>query len=218
MATDSTISKELPDRSSADELANSLTHGSGLLLSLAGAAFIIPSTQASSLGVQLAVVAYVASLVAVYGLSTASHAVQSMAEKHRLRAWDQGTIYLLIVGTYTPFVAVYLPPTQAVLLSIGLWLVAGFGFWSKVVAKHRINHSFSSWTYIALGWFPAMTFIGRVPFDCVMWMAIGGISYTVGTVFLMLDTRVSFFHAVWHVMVIVASACHFYAILTYVIA
>ncbi|MDA1051891.1 MAG: hemolysin III family protein [Planctomycetota bacterium] len=217
MATDSTASDASPDRSQSGELANSLTHGTGLLLSLAGAGFMIPATQALTFGVQLAVVAYVASLVAVYGFSTLSHAVQSTAGKHRLRAWDQGTIYFLIVGTYTPFVAAYLPPTQAVLLSTGLWLVAGFGFWSKVVANHRINEAFSSWTYIALGWFPALMFIGYVPFGCAMWMALGGVCYTVGTVFLVLDTRVSFFHAVWHVFVIVASACHFYAILTYVV-
>jgi hemolysin III len=217
MSTDSTISELLPDRSFADELANSLTHGTGLLLSLCGVVVILPATRASNLGVQLAVTAYLGTLVAVYGLSTLSHAVQSMASKHRLRAWDQGTIYLLIVGTYTPFVAVYLPPTQAVVVAVGLWLAAGLGFWSKVVVNHRTNHAFSAWSYIALGWIPAVVFIGRVPLECVTWMAIGGVSYTVGTVFLMLDTRVTFFHAVWHVMVIAASACHFYAIFTYVV-
>ncbi len=217
MATDPTISEAMQHRSDADELANSLTHGTGLLLSLAGAGFMIPATRDSSFGVQLAVVAYVASLVAVYGLSTLSHAVQSMAKKHRLRAWDQGTIYLLIVGTYTPFVAFYLPPIQALVLAAGMWLAAGFGFWSKVIANHRIN-AFSSWTYMALGWFPALACIGRVPCDCVMWMALGGVSYTVGIVFLMLDSRISYFHAVWHVLVIAASACHYYAIFAYVVA
>ena len=140
-----------------------------------------------------------------------------MASKHRLRAWDQGTIYFLIVGTYTPFVAVYLQPTPAVLLVAGLWLAAGLGFWSKVVANHRIN-AFSAWSYIALGWLPALPLIGHVPSGCVMWMAIGGVSYTLGVVFLMLDSRISYFHAVWHIFVIAASACHFYAIFTYVVA
>lgn len=217
MATDPTISEAMQHRSDADELANTVTHGTGFLLGVAGAGFMIPATHASGFGVQLAVVAYVASLVAVYGLSTISHAVQSIENKHRLRAWDQGTIYFLIVGTYTPFVAVYLPPLQAVLVSIGLWLAAGLGFWLKVVANHRIN-AFSSWSYLALGWFPAMAFIGRVPFGCLVWMALGGVSYTVGTVFLMLDKHVSYFHAVWHILVILASACHFYAIFAYVIA
>lgn len=217
MATEPMGSEAIQYRSDADELANSLTHGSGILLSLAGAAVIIPATQASNLGVQLSVVAYVASLVAVYGFSTLSHAVRSMAEKHRLRAWDQGTIYFLIVGTYTPFVAAYLPPKQALLLAAVLWFIAGFGFWLKVVANHRIN-AFSSWSYLALGWFPALAFIGHVPFGCAMWMALGGVSYTVGTVFLMLDHRFSYFHAIWHLLVIAASACHFYAILTYVVA
>ncbi|MBI2478520.1 MAG: hemolysin III family protein [Planctomycetia bacterium] len=217
MATEPTGSDAIQYRSEADELANSLTHGTGIVLSLAGALVIIPATQSSKLGVQLSVVAYAASLVAVYGFSTLSHAVQSMAEKHRLRAWDQGTIYFLIVGTYTPFVAVYLPSTQALVLTSLLWLAAGVGFWLKVVANHRIN-AFSSWSYLALGWFPALAFIGRIPPGCILWMAVGGISYTVGTVFLMLDHRVRYFHAIWHILVIAASTCHFYAIFKYVVA
>ncbi len=217
MATEPTASEVIQHRSAADELANSLTHGAGVLLSLVGAVVMLLATQASNLGVKLSVAAYVASLVAVYGLSTLSHAVRSTAQKHRLRAWDQGTIYFLIVGTYTPFVAAYLPATPAALLTTVMWLAAGLGFWLKVVANHRVN-AFSSWSYLALGWFPAMAFVGRVPFGCMMWMALGGISYTVGIIFLMLDSRVSFFHAVWHILVIVASACHFYAILTYVVA
>jgi hemolysin III len=217
MATEPTSDEAIQYRSEANEFANSLTHGTGVVLSLAGAFVIIPATQASNLGVQLSVVAYVASLVAVYGFSTLSHAVQSIEGKNRLRAWDQGTIYFLIVGTYTPFIAVYLPPTRALLLTAVLWLIAGVGFWLKVVANHRVN-AFSSWSYLALGWFPVMAFIGRLPYGCLMWMGIGGISYTVGTMFLMLDHRVSYFHAIWHMLVIAASACHFYAIFTYVVA
>ncbi len=63
-----------------------------------------------------------------------------------------------------------------------------------------------------------MAFIGRVPVGCMAWMALGGVSYTTGIVFLMLDSRVVYFHAVWHILVIVASACHFYAVLTYAVA
>ncbi|MCA9121510.1 MAG: hemolysin III family protein [Planctomycetaceae bacterium] len=217
MATDSTISDALPDRSRGDELANSLTHGTGLLLAVVGGVFMIPAASSSHIGVRIAVVAYIASLVAVYGFSTLSHAVHSTAEKNRLRAWDQGTIYLLIVGTYTPFIAAYLPPVEAAFLAAALWLAAGFGFWSKVVANHRVNR-LASWSYIALGWFPAAAFIGRIPMEVVKWMAYGGISYSVGTVFLMLDHRVAHFHVIWHILVIAASACHYYAIFAYVVA
>ncbi len=217
MATEPTGGEAIQYRSAADERANSLTHGTGILLSLAGAVVIIPATHSSNLGVQLSVVAYIASLVAVYGFSTLSHAVQSKENKYRFRVWDQGTIYFLIVGTYTPFIAAYVPLTQALLLTAVLWLAAGIGFWLKVVANHRID-AFSSWSYLALGWFPALAFIARIPSECLLWMGIGGISYTVGTVFLMLDHRFNYFHAIWHVLVIAASACHFYAILKYVVA
>lgn len=217
MATDSMVTESIPYRSASDEFVNAVTHGIGIVLSVVAAAVLYQTTRSAGIWMQVAVMAYAASLFAVYLLSTLSHAVQTETNKNRLRAWDQGTIYFLIVGTYTPFVAAYLPPMQAALLATVLWLVAGVGFWLKVVAKHRIN-AFSSWSYLALGWVPAMALISQVPFDCVMWMALGGISYTVGVAFLLLDTRVSFFHAVWHLLVILASACHFYAILTYVAA
>ncbi|MEX0817959.1 MAG: hemolysin III family protein [Pirellulaceae bacterium] len=217
MATDSILSEPVQGLSSADELANSLTHGAGLLLSLAGAGVMVSAMQASNTWVQLSAMVYVASLVAVYALSTLSHAVQAMPHKNRLRAWDQGTIYLLIAGSYTPFIAAFVPPGQAAVLTAAMWLAAGFGFWLKVVANHRVI-AFSAWSYIALGWFPAVAFVGRIPLACVMWMVLGGVSYTVGTVFLKLDTRVRYFHAIWHILVIIASACHFHAILTYAVA
>lgn len=216
MATDSTLDETPPALSNADEFANSVTHGGGILLSLVGAGFMLPAAQSSGGGVQLASLAYLLSLVAVYVLSTLSHVVQSEAQRNRMRAWDQGAIYFLIVGTYTPFVAAFLPGMHAMLIVSAMWLAAGVGFWSKVVAKHRVN-AMSTWSYIALGWLPALALAGHVPFDCVVWMAIGGISYTGGIVFLVLDHRVKYFHAIWHIMVIAASACHYYAIMKYVV-
>ncbi len=215
MATDSLLREPLPQRSDTDELVNTATHGIGIFLSLIGTVALHLTTRSGNIWMQVAVMAYAVSLTAVYTLSTLSHAVKSDDSKRRIRAWDQGTIYFLIVGTYTPFAVAYLPAKQATTVVTVMWLAAGIGFWSKVIVKHRVN-TLSTWSYIALGWLPALTMIGRVPIECVMWMAIGGVSYTVGVVFLKLDQRISYFHGVWHVLVIVASACHYYAIMAFV--
>jgi hemolysin III len=217
MATEMKGGDDLSDHSPTDELANSLTHGAGILLSLVAGVAIILAAQESSKSVQIAVVAYVASLVAVYTFSTLSHAVQSPEARDRFRAWDQGTIYFLIVGTYTPFAAFFLPNPLFIWVTTAMWVAAVTGFGLKVMWRHRVN-AVTTWSYIALGWFPAMAFIGRVPFGCMAWMAIGGIFYTAGTLFLMADHRARLFHAVWHILVIVASACHYYAVLIYVLA
>ena len=68
-----------------------------------------------------------------------------------------------------------------------------------------------------LGWIPAAMLFSKVDPDCLFWMVAGGVSYTVGTLFLIFDQRVRYFHAVWHLLVIVASACHYYAIVVLVI-
>ncbi len=217
MATVSSINEFVPRLVESNELANTLTHGAGLLLSLLGAGVLLSATSSANVWIQLAAAVYVLTLIAVYGLSTLSHAVQHQQAKHVLRVWDQGTIYLLIVGTYTPFVAAYLTAGHAVAVVVAIWSVALIGFCSKVILQHRVQ-ALATWSYLLLGWLPATNFVGRIPFDCILWMALGGISYTAGTIFLMLDHRARYFHAIWHVLVIVGSACHFYAIMVFAVS
>jgi hemolysin III len=213
VATDTSISDPHPYQSDFYERLNAATHGIGFLLSLAGTVVIVAAARASGTAVFVAAAAYGATLMAVYALSTLSHAVQEEQAKDRLRAWDQGAIYFLIVGTYTPFVAAYLPPERASWLAAAIWIAACLGFVSKVIAGHRVN-ALATWSYLLLGWLPAFAFIGRVPLIVFAYMAAGGLSYTLGLIFLKLDHRYWFFHSVWHLLVILASAIHFYAIYT----
>jgi hemolysin III len=97
-----------------------------------------------------------------------------------------------------------------------LWGAAFLGFASKVLAKHRIDHTFSPLPYVALGWLPAMILAPFVPLTCLVWMAAGGVLYTVGVIFLVLDHRVRYFHAAWHLFVLGGSTCHYCAILSFV--
>jgi hypothetical protein len=86
-----------------------------------------------------------------------------------------------------------------------LWGAALLGFASKVLVKHRIDHTFSPLPYVALGWLPAMILTPFVPLACLAWMALGGVLYTVGVIFLVLDHRVRYFHAAWHLFVMGAA-------------
>lgn len=204
-----------PPRDANEEFANTLTHAAGVVLSLAGAVGLL--VICSHWAVMLACSLYALTLVATYAASSLSHAVRRPDWKHVLIVWDQGVIFLLIIGTYTPFLVAYLPAGWTMPVLFVLWGAALLGFASKVVVQHRVDHTFSPLPYVALGWLPAMILAPFVPLECMAWMAAGGVLYTVGVVFLVLDRRVRYFHAAWHVCVLGGSTCHFFAILAFVV-
>jgi hemolysin III len=204
-----------PPRDGNEEFANTLTHGAGVVLSLAGAValFLICSRQA----VVVACGLYALTLVATYAASSLSHGVRRPDWKHLLTVWDQGVIFLLIIGTYTPFLVAYLPSAWTMPVLVLLWGAALLGFASKVLVHHRVDHTFSPLPYVALGWLPAMILMPWVPLECMAWLAVGGMLYTVGVVFLVLDHRVRYFHAAWHLFVLGGSTCHYFVILAFVV-
>jgi hemolysin III len=204
-----------PPRDGNEEFANTLTHGAGVVLSVVGgvALFFICSDGA----VMLACGLYALTLVATYAASSLSHGVRRADWKHVLMVWDQGVIFLLIIGTYTPFLVAYLPTAWTMPVLVLLWGAALLGFASKVLAQHRVDHTFSPIPYVALGWLPAMILVPFAPLECMVWMAVGGVLYTVGVAFLVLDRRVRYFHAAWHLCVMGGSACHYFAILSFVV-
>ena len=197
------------------ELVNTLTHAVGFVLSLIGAGVLLVCVISQgdpwrSAGCSM----YAASLVAVYAASTLSHGASRPELRRLFRSLDQGFIYLLIVGTYTPFALTYLR-TGAWLLFLGLlWAIAFVGFISKVVLAHRVE-SVAVWLYVILGWLPVIAginMIGVVPATALWWVLFGGLTYTAGTIFLFFDHRLPQLHAIWHLFVIAGSAFHFFAI------
>ena len=200
-----------------EEIVNAATHQLGLVLGVIGTGVLLSHAGHLNLVQTVSCLTYAGTLVLVYAISTLSHAIQQYDRKETLRAWDQGVIYFLIVGTYTPFVTSFLPATRMWPVMIAMWSAAAVGFYSKVFARYRVSEAFSVISYIALGWLPALSFIGSVHFQCVAWTAFGGVCYTAGTLFLSWDRRVKFFHGVWHVFVMLGSSCHFYAIYEFVV-
>jgi hemolysin III len=205
--------------SPAEEMANAITHALGLVLSVVGAVVMAFSVIGhADLWRVIGCSVYLASLMAVYAMSTLSHSVQEPRRREFFRALDQGTIYLLIAATYTPFALVYLRTAPWWILLSAVWAVALWGFVTKVVYAHRLD-SVSIWPCLLLGWMPTISvpsLVGIVPFAAFWWMLVGGLCYTLGTIFLRYDDRVKHFHAVWHLLVIAGSVCHFVAIFAFV--
>ncbi len=197
--------------SRSDEIANVSTHALGIVLSLFAAVFFWNATQSLGAGLRVTCLVFAISMVAVYLFSTLSHAVHAPRTRNRLRAWDQGTIYLLIAGTYSPFIWQGSPTGMRTIILSLVWLAAAFGFYSKVLSSYRVN-AVSTVTYVLLGWLPALPLIRNTPWICFLWMLLGGLSFTLGIAFLVRSSTTKYAHAAWHVMVMLGSACHCIAI------
>lgn len=201
------------------ELLNTLTHGLGLLLSILAAVILIRTALIKGDGWRVVGCGvFAAGLIAVYAASTLSHLVSHRQWKRWLRMLDQGLIYLLIAASYTPFALAYLRQGPWWVFLGVMWTGAICGFISKVFLYHRIN-TVAVWSYVLLGWLPivpALMTLGSVPLPALGWLMAGGLCYTLGTVFLILDLQRYHFHAIWHVWVIGGSTCHFVGVLFFV--
>jgi hemolysin III len=200
------------------ETLNILTHGLGFALSVPAALGLGTVVLSRDDPWRAAgCLAFGVCMVALYGASTMSHIHATRRGREIFRSLDQGCIYLFIVASYTPLSLAYLrTPAWWVFLS-ALWAIAWLGFASKVFFAHRVE-AVSIWIYVALGWAPiiaAPALLSLLPAAALGWMLLGGVCYTLGTLFLVYDLKAHWYHAIWHLLVIAGSACHYYAILMY---
>jgi hemolysin III len=202
-----------------EEIANAVTHGLGL----AGAMIAAPLLVGAGVrrGGTLQVVGgavFAATLLLTYLASTLYHACPSerrAAAKRRLRTLDHASIYLLIAGTYTPFLLGALRGPWGYGLLAAEWSLALLG----VAAKLRFGFRWprlSTAAYVAMGWLAVVAIgplVQTVGARGVAWLLAGGVCYTAGVAFYATDTRVRYGHAVWHLFVAGGSACHVWAAL-----
>jgi hemolysin III len=199
-----------------EETANSLTHALGAVLSVAAAAVLLYFAVERGDPWRLAgCLLYAVPLVAVYTFSTLSHVVRGPRPRRAFRMLDQGAIYLLVAGTFTPLALAYLRHGWWWLLPAVIWTIALGGAFSKFVLAHRVD-AVSTAVYLFLGWLATLSapvMLQVMPPPAPLLMLLGGISYTLGVGFLLLDERYRYFHATWHLLVLAGSACHYAAIL-----
>ena len=206
-------------RHSLEEIANAITHGIGLLLSIAG--FVVLLVLAALRGTAWHIVAcsiYGATLICLYAASTLYHAVISPRVKRALRIFDHSAIYLLISGTYTPFLLVSLRGPWGWSLFGVIWGLALVGVLFKFWFVERFA-ILSTAVYIAMGWLvviAAKPVITHLPLTAIIWLLAGGLAYTGGVIFFAAK-RIPYSHAIWHLFVLAGSICHYFAILSTVI-
>ena len=206
-------------RHSVEEIANAITHGIGLLLSIAG--FVVLLVLAALRGTAWHIVAcsiYGATLICLYAASTLYHVVISPRVKRALRIFDHSAIYLLIAGTYTPFLLVSLRGPWGWSLFGVIWGLALVGVLFKLWFVERFA-ILSTAVYIAMGWLvviAAKPVITHLPLTAIIWLLAGGLAYTGGVIFFAAK-RIPYSHAIWHLFVLAGSICHYFAVLSTVI-
>jgi hemolysin III len=203
----------------AEERINVLSHGVGLLLSIVGLLALVSRAMMYGNRLQLVSVSiYATCMIALYAASTAYHSSRNPVLRVRLRTVDHASIYLLISGTYTPFALVTLQgPTGWTIFAIS-WGMAVTGIVLKLFFTGRYN-LVSTLMYVFMGWliiFFIEPLMAALPTSGLIWLLAGGIAYTLGAVLYSLH-RIPHSHAVFHVLVVAGSACHFYAIWRYVL-
>jgi hemolysin III len=199
---------------SRQELANTLTHGVGVLAALAGGAVLV--TMASLRGDPWRIVGaavFTATLVLLYAASTLYHAARSPLARSRLKVLDHASIYLLIAGTYTPFTLGGLRGGWGWSLFGVIWGLAVAGVVFKLFAAGRFPRV-STAIYIAMGWLILVAvgpMLRHLQPAVLGWLLAGGLAYTLGTFFYH-SRRLTYAHAVWHGFVLAGSACHAVAV------
>lgn len=202
-----------------DELANTVTHGFGLLLATLGTVVLVVlvSLHGSARHIVTCSI-YSGTLVFMYAASTAYHSVDGVRLKHVLRIIDHSAIYLLIAGTYTPFTLVTIRGGWGWTLFGLVWGLTVVGIVWKAIFIRRFA-IVSGVIYVVMGWMvviAAKPLLERVPPGALAWLVAGGIAYTAGLVFFA-SKRIPHHHAIWHVFVLAGSICHYIAVLFYVV-
>lgn len=201
-----------------DILANAITHGVGAALALAGAAYLVAASMRGTSRLVVSCAVFAGTLVLVYLCSTLYHSLVRTRARHIFHVLDHSAIYLLIAGTYTPFTLISLRGPVGWILFSAVWALAIAGVVFKSLAVGRFAVA-SALVYLFQGWFivfAARPLIHALGWHGVLWLAAGGLAYTLGIIFFALDHR-PYFHAAWHLFVLAGSLAHYFAILFYVV-
>jgi hemolysin III len=203
----------------SEEVANSVTHGIGALLSIAGLTLLVTLAVQQHNPLKIASFSiYGMSLVILHLASTLYHALRTPWVKRLFRIFDHCSIYLLIAGTYTPFLIIGLHDTQGFLLLGVVWGLAALGIIFQIAFKGWFG-KLSLLPYLGMGWLMVIIFrklIVNIPFNGFILLIAGGMAYMVGIIFYGWK-KLTYHHAIWHLFVLAGSACHFFAILFYLL-
>ena len=208
-----------PSYSLAEEIANAITHGVGVLFAIIGLAVLTAfATLHGDAWTVTACAVFAAALIICFTTSTLYHSIRIERIRPVLRALDHSAIFLLIAGTYTPFMLINLRgPWGWSLLAI-IWTLAITGIALRLFLRGRL-HGLVVGLYVAMGWAVVIAIepmLEHVPVGGLVLLVAGGLAYTGGVGFYKWR-RLPYNHAIWHGFVLVGAALHYFAVLFYVI-
>lgn len=202
-----------------EEIANAVTHGLGTAAAIVALTLMLVKAMPALSGWQMAGVAvYGGSMISLFLSSTLYHSLTHPPTKAVLKRFDHSMIYLLIAGTYTPFLMITLQSAMAQALLAVIWALALGGVLFKIFFVHRFKRA-SLITYLAMGWLSLLVvyeLYEALPSPAFNLLIAGGLSYTLGAAFYAAK-QYRYTHAIWHLFVLGGAACHCVAIAAYVI-
>ncbi|MBY7733056.1 PAQR family membrane homeostasis protein TrhA [Vibrio bathopelagicus] len=205
--------------SDIEERANAITHGLGVVLGVVGLILLLIRAfdyQADMLTITSMTV-YGSSIILLFLASTLYHSITTEKTKRLLKTLDHCAIYLLIAGSYTPFLLVGLRTPLAMGLMAVIWGIALVGIIMKIAFVYRFKR-LSLFIYLAMGWLSLVVVYQlamNIDIGGLVLLAVGGVIYSLGVIFYVAK-RIPYNHAIWHLFVLAGCACHFFAIYLYV--
>lgn len=203
-----------------EEIFNAVTHGIGALLALIGGSVVV--TLAAVFGTAREVAAcaiYAVSLFLLYTMSTLYHAFPFPKVKHVFRIFDHSTVFLLIAGSYTPFMLITLHGQgRGFVIFVAVWVVAVLGVVLNAISVNRFA-KLSLALYIIMGWSVVVAIRdvwAALPPGGTLLLLLGGVAYTGGVVFYVWKSR-RYMHSIWHLFVMLGSLLHYFCIVLYVL-
>src|SRR6201997_2449744 len=203
-------------QSNREELANSISHGIGLVGAMIGTPILLLAAfRHGNIPFLVGTIIFTTTMLLVYLASTIYHCWPRTHRKSLLQVMDHSAIFLLIAGTYTPFALGPLRGAGGITMLCIVWTLALFGVVMKATRGALRHRKLAMTLYLGTGWL-GVIFIRplalAVPWSAVLWLVVGGIAYTAGTLFFA-NERLRYAHFVWHLFVLAGTGCHFTAVL-----
>ena len=197
-----------------EERWNTATHAVGAVLSLLGLVILLlKAFKTATIWDDFSFTVYGLSLIILYTVSSLYHAARSEKTRRIMRILDHSAIFLLIAGTYTPVTLLAVKDAAGGYVFAAVWSLAFIGIILKLTLTGKYNF-LSTVVYLAMGWLAIVIYnplVESLPFGALVLIFGGGLLYSAGTIFYLWE-KLPFNHAIWHVMVILGSFCHFIAI------
>lgn len=213
-----TAARHRREQTRGEELANSISHGIGLVAALVATPFLlVRAAEHDDTAFLVGVAIFALAIVFQYLSSSLYHALPVGRAKQILRVIEHSAIFILIAGTYTPFTLGVLRGSWGWTLCALVWTLALVGVVLK--SSNRLFHPrLSNALFLVMGWLILVAvkpMLDNVPMAGLLWLLAGGLAYTIGVAFYAASSRVRYAHFTWHLFVMLGTVCHYFAVYGY---